>query len=327
LFSDAFIQALCWTLIHSLWQGLALAIIAGLYSCWPKKQVLFSVINLLTGLLSLFLVCVTITFYFEFAHHAPAVANQNEVQFVSGNVNIQHTVAGDLPTKGTDYKALVVSFLNNNASLIVFAWILIIVFKCSRLITDLRYIYVLRRRLIYDAGENWDNRLKQLAHKLSISKPSEVVTIRARKNAVVIGHLKPVILLPVAYSPPSLRMKSKLCCCMSWPISAARTLWSICYRISAKSYSFLIRQFSGFRGSSKRNVKTAVMILPSMKWKTKSNWSMPWSHSRNLTTLLHNMLLDLPGRKCTSSTGSKGSSRITIKHWIIWKEPCWPRAL
>src|SRR5882757_10629351 len=123
LFSNAFIQALCWTLVHSLWQGLALAIIAGIVIMLTKKAGTFFRYNLLTGLLSLFLVCVTITFYFEFAHHSPAVANQNEVQFVSGNVNIQHTVAGDLPTKGTDYKALVVSFLNNNASLIVFAWI------------------------------------------------------------------------------------------------------------------------------------------------------------------------------------------------------------
>lgn len=196
LFSDAFIQALCWTLIHSLWEGLAIAMIAGLVILLTKNAGTVFRYNFLTGLLTFFLACVVITFYLEYANQAPAVANQKETHFIAGNIAVQDLAANDVPAKNTGYMSVVVSFLDHNATLIVFAWILIIAFKCSKLVHDIRYIYVLKRRLTSDAGDHWDKRIKELAHKLYISRPVRLLQSGLVKMPVVIGHLKPVILLP-----------------------------------------------------------------------------------------------------------------------------------
>jgi bla regulator protein blaR1 len=38
LFADKIIQALCWMLVHSLWQGLLLALLAGIFMLATKKS-------------------------------------------------------------------------------------------------------------------------------------------------------------------------------------------------------------------------------------------------------------------------------------------------
>ncbi|MGV3539097.1 MAG: hypothetical protein ACO1OQ_04760, partial [Rufibacter sp.] len=66
LFSQELVQNLCWTLIHSLWQGLVLAILAGLVVQFTRTSTPVLRYNLLTGLFVLFLVCSGVTFWLGF---------------------------------------------------------------------------------------------------------------------------------------------------------------------------------------------------------------------------------------------------------------------
>jgi len=56
------IQALNWTLVHSLWQGMILSVIAGVIVFVTKKSSPSLRYNLLTGALMVFMIAVAVTF-------------------------------------------------------------------------------------------------------------------------------------------------------------------------------------------------------------------------------------------------------------------------
>jgi len=65
------IQALCWTLLHSLWQGLIMAVIAGVILVLTRKSSARFRYNMLSGLFVLFVgvVCFTLIKQLRFAEH------------------------------------------------------------------------------------------------------------------------------------------------------------------------------------------------------------------------------------------------------------------
>src|SRR5580658_10482191 len=65
LIPDTILRAICWTLLHSLWQGLLLALIAGGIMVMTKKASSALRYNLLCALLLVFLAASTYTFYSE----------------------------------------------------------------------------------------------------------------------------------------------------------------------------------------------------------------------------------------------------------------------
>ena len=62
LFREDIVRALFWTLVHSLWQGLALAILTGLVILFTRRSAPVLRYTMLLGLLCLFIAGVGITF-------------------------------------------------------------------------------------------------------------------------------------------------------------------------------------------------------------------------------------------------------------------------
>ena len=60
---DTILRAVCWTLLHSLWQGLALAVIAGIVIVFSKKAGAALRYNLLCCLMIIFIIVSGYTFY------------------------------------------------------------------------------------------------------------------------------------------------------------------------------------------------------------------------------------------------------------------------
>jgi len=65
LLTDAAVKAVCWTLVHSLWQGLLAALFAGAVILTTRKSAAVLRYNLLTVDLVLFLVAAVGTFSYE----------------------------------------------------------------------------------------------------------------------------------------------------------------------------------------------------------------------------------------------------------------------
>src|ERR1700722_13348458 len=62
-FSDRLIQAACWTLLHSLWQGLLLAFVTGVVMVLSKRGSAALRYNLLSVIFMLLICTVCFTFY------------------------------------------------------------------------------------------------------------------------------------------------------------------------------------------------------------------------------------------------------------------------
>ena len=86
VFTDEMMQALCWTLIHSLWQGLIAAIVAGAVIILTKKSSSFLRYNSLAVLFLLFMVTTCCTFALQLNHRG---GNQQAGKTAPSNADIQ----------------------------------------------------------------------------------------------------------------------------------------------------------------------------------------------------------------------------------------------
>ena len=80
LVNDSIIKALSWTFIHSLWIGLAAALLAGLTLLLTKKATSGTRYNLLAVLSIAFLVATGFIFYSEFETQTPVLQADNLVK-------------------------------------------------------------------------------------------------------------------------------------------------------------------------------------------------------------------------------------------------------
>src|SRR5258708_12506462 len=79
------IQAICWMLIHSLWQGLLLTLLTGIVLAYTKRSPAALRYNLLSGLFFLFLAGCALTFIREWNHPGWGGAGLNGMAAFSEN--------------------------------------------------------------------------------------------------------------------------------------------------------------------------------------------------------------------------------------------------
>src|SRR5882724_6245842 len=122
LLSDQIVQAICWTLIHSLWQGLLLAVVCGAVIILTRKSTSGLRYNLLSVLFSLFLLVTAFTFARELN-----LAEKNDsvsTKSLSGELAVVNTETlqmniSTLVVTGQDYIQRISSYLSTHASLVV----------------------------------------------------------------------------------------------------------------------------------------------------------------------------------------------------------------
>ncbi len=89
------------------------------------------------------------------------------------------------------------NFLSEHHDNIAIIWFLIVCARCLQLAFGLYGIYRLRRVRISIVKGDWQKRLQLLADRLRLSKAVTLLESGLAKVPMVIGHLKPVVLVPV----------------------------------------------------------------------------------------------------------------------------------
>jgi bla regulator protein BlaR1 len=230
------IQALCWTLVHSLWQGLIAALIAGIIVLATKRSRPNLRYFLLTSLFfSLVLTCLG-TFVWEAYEGVAPASSETAKTFEHIELN------GGIPGAGTPSQSgqtwsitqkgesapfeeaapqpspvfhwshprwgiavqasqsiiiRIQRWCNGHASLIVLTWSFILLLKLGQTFLHLGYVHRIRRNKNFDAPLQWSDRLRELAHGIGLYR-----TILLKESALVqvpmvIGYLKPIILVPM----------------------------------------------------------------------------------------------------------------------------------
>jgi bla regulator protein BlaR1 len=195
VFPEQVIRAICGTLVYSLCWGVLAAVLAGVVLLVAKKMRSAVRYGLLVGILGLFVITTLITFYRQLPV-APAPFSATALPVTGADIQSASSplaiVAG--PMRLVNGVSL---FCNQHSALIVLIWSLIIAFQCSRMMIDLRKVHLLTRRQVVAPGDLWNERIVRLSAQLRISVPVRLLQSQIIKVPVTLGHLKPIILVPI----------------------------------------------------------------------------------------------------------------------------------
>ena len=193
ILSEEVIRALCWTFLHSLWQGFLLAILAAAVLLSTRKRTAALRYNLLFALFALFLAATGFTFAQQL--HISSGGSAAGGPF-SGIVPAPADVSVPGATS-TSTIADFVRYFNRNAALIVTIWFIVFLAKSVRMLSGLVYLQKIRHTNVFAPGAEWQQRIAELSDQLRLSMPVKLLESGIVKVPVVIGVLKPVILLPL----------------------------------------------------------------------------------------------------------------------------------
>lgn len=177
------LQAFCWMLIHSLWQGLLLAIVTGIVILLTKKAKAEIRYALTTGLFFTFLAVCCGTYIYEWNNDA-AVANPLTATTGFSGITLQ-------------WPAALAQYCSIHTTAIVSGWFAIFCFRCWQMSRAFGYIRRVRTSGHQTPAAYWQNRINNLTRKLRIKRTVTMLESGITKIPVVIGHLKPVIYMPV----------------------------------------------------------------------------------------------------------------------------------
>jgi len=205
--SNDMVRAIGWTLIHSLWQGLILAVVAGILILFTRKAKPALRYNIFTGLFFVLVGSAIGTFFYELQQLKASPAATLQLAAVTAPQTPVAPVA--MPEMNAPaepgFTELFISYFNEHAPLLVMFWFIIFAGKLLWLFSGLVSIQRIRyyKTTAPDAAlTGW---LQMLAAKLQLKRRVQLLESAMVKVPTAIGMLKPVILMPIglmAQLPP-----------------------------------------------------------------------------------------------------------------------------
>ncbi|WP_295793782.1 M56 family metallopeptidase [Mucilaginibacter sp.] len=188
LFPSHISQAICHTLVHSLWQGILLAILTGTIVLFTRKTTAAIRYGLLTGTLLLFTIAFIYTLAFELLNPVESNLNINNAPVI---------IKTNALTGVWSYLGFGMKYAHEKAGIIVAIWLLVVMLQGARLLFGLYITKRLKQVKINPLPAFWNQKLKELGSSLKIKQAVTSLESGITKIPLVIGYLKPVILIPV----------------------------------------------------------------------------------------------------------------------------------
>ena len=195
-FSDHAIKAICWTLIHSLWIGMIIALLTGLVISFTRRSAAGLRYQLLCGILVLFVLSVSVTFFVEERSAGNIPVKVSASKFTAGPVsNIAIYYAGN-PVRPNLINSAI-SFLDQHINIIFLVWVLFFVLKSLKMMSGLLYIQRIRNYKVHAVAEEFKHKMELFSRQIGIRQTVRLLQSELVSVPVAVGWLKPVILLPV----------------------------------------------------------------------------------------------------------------------------------
>jgi bla regulator protein BlaR1 len=183
MFKTFMIQAICRTLMHSLWQGLVFSVVTGLFLLYARRLTAATRYLVLSGLFFLLLATGGATFVFEL--------------YSLGSDQGGSTGATEGGRILSPFLYSLNVFCTEHAYMIVLVWFLVFTFRSLRMATGLAYTYRIRHSGTEQAPVFWKKKVRQLSRHLKIKRSVRLLESRIVSMPQVIGHLRPVIFIPL----------------------------------------------------------------------------------------------------------------------------------
>lgn len=182
---DHTLHALGWTVVHSLWQGFLIALILGIFlyrnpSSDARKRYLAGFVSL-GGIL----LASVITFFTVLDHPETGLAF-----FAEGSEPLLFEFGENAPLTFTES-------LNENMPLIVLIWLVGMVVFLLKMMGGLLYVQRLKHHQLSAVPAKWEAVLESLQTRIGMNAAVRLSASALVKVPMVVGWLKPVILLPI----------------------------------------------------------------------------------------------------------------------------------
>ncbi|WP_448635804.1 M56 family metallopeptidase [Pedobacter panaciterrae] len=191
-------QILNTVLLYSLALGLILALLTGLTLLLTRSASPLLRYRILVTLLALFTASIAVTVVFKLCETNPTTSAFNRL-IRTPQVTTDFRKAGINNTINTETTDLIASsrdFMNDNARTITLIWLFIVFAKSIKLTSNLFELHYLKTRQVYPAGKHWEDQLARLSGQMGLSKAVRIMQSGLTQVPLVIGHFKPVILIP-----------------------------------------------------------------------------------------------------------------------------------
>jgi beta-lactamase regulating signal transducer with metallopeptidase domain len=206
LFTPALLRATGFTLLHSLWQGAVVAIMAAAVLLLLHRHRAAVRYRVLLGSLLLVVASAAITF----VHYYGTVPASNASRILVANADTVTATPLHAPGKrvpvldaavASELHAVLATgtaYMEQHLPLLVGAWLLGLLAMTLRLLAGLAYVRRLRRYRVSALPAAWQQRLEALCTQAGLTRRVQVLASALVSSPVVVGYVKPVILLPIS---------------------------------------------------------------------------------------------------------------------------------
>ncbi|MCB0615976.1 MAG: M56 family metallopeptidase, partial [Phaeodactylibacter sp.] len=193
-------EALGWALLHSLWQGAAIALLLAVslilargLSSTVRYYMAFS------AMLALLLACAG-TFAWAYEPQPELATNSTEevTLFISDTQEALPSGSGPaISEAATDHPTAYLSYFEQHLPLLVTGWLLGILLLSLRMLGEIAYIQHLRHYRCRQVEGIWLEKLFRMKEQMGIRRKVEARETHRIHSPMVVGVFKHVILLPV----------------------------------------------------------------------------------------------------------------------------------
>jgi len=206
LLPERLLQALGWTFIHSLWQGVLIALIIGcLFLVLRKYSARIRYALAVCSLAAIFIL--SISTFIRYYSDSPLDGNSEVIATGTNSVGELPGI-NDLGVSRNENISLINAenpgfllelsgYFNRHFPLLVTLWLCGITFFLLKLMGGLIYSERIKFRGIKPLPETWNKRLSKLKSKLEVKRQVKIVESYLARVPMVIGYFKPVILIPL----------------------------------------------------------------------------------------------------------------------------------
>lgn len=196
--SKELVNAIGWTIFHSIWQGVVLALLLVITLFFANKKTPRVKYAISVSVLFIFVIASSITFFLMYKTDLPSQtvgSNQNFDKVMISGVLFENPVY-DNKTSSSIFD-LAQNYFIKNLTLFVLGWFVGLMFFSLRFIIGVLYLQRVRFNGLKELDVEWLYRSRELAKKLGIQKFVLVYESVKVKIPIVLGYLKPIILLPI----------------------------------------------------------------------------------------------------------------------------------
>ncbi|MEO1652233.1 MAG: M56 family metallopeptidase, partial [Bacteroidota bacterium] len=200
LISQETIQALGWTILHSLWQAAIIAILLVISLIVLRKNS-SKMRYFVTSLAMLTVLMVSIITYVSISRYQNQYSARTDspTTEIAQSQTFEITLQKASPVETPFFQTLAHfgHYFEQHLPFIVTVWFIGVVLLALRFLGAFAYLQRLKHHKTQEVSEYWKGTLKYLSSQVGVKQSVQLFESALVQVPMVIGHFKPVILLPL----------------------------------------------------------------------------------------------------------------------------------